>query len=705
MTSGAPQQPGGTRLNLTDALVHQYLLQRGFRDAAEQLPAQAKAVPGQQLERQFPNMEVAVQNRLLLYGVSGSPDYGAAYAQLRDWVHGSLDLYKVRPHSRVVNPASRLSLCPCAHPLLPSPPAVFALGTQPELMRLLYPVLVHCYLQLLLGDAPEAARELLHGARGEVADRHQGEVDHLLTLQDSSHVAGSAVAQQFLNSKFRVQLSSYSCTLLMAFLQARQSSLLLALVNERLHLQQVQGHPSSVATQEVEAAQHNGLDAGKEELANTRRMEWGILDSSPWHRAAQAQQQQQHQPGGGGAQEPGLKTMESRLKDGALPSLPPALDNVIITGAVEARGGARVSSHHLCSHSHTSPPAQTDLRSKDKLVGGKLPHAMMYTLSHAADVVCCATTSRTGHLCVAGCNDGQLRVWNMFKSAADRQAGLPPSGTAPITLQGHAGPVYDVAFTPAEDYILSCGADGTARLWSTELRSQIAAYSAHSAPVWCLAPAPRGHYFATGSFDRTAAIWALDSGHPRRLCVGHAADVDAVAWHPSCNYIATGSSDRSVRLWDVASGECVRLLPGHGATPRSLAFCPDGRILAAACDDGAICLWDLGSARRLAALPPGQHGGAGQGVTCLSWSAEGTLLASGGADGSVRIWDAQASRHVAQAKAEATRKQGEDQGPGKAAAQQGPVALHCAKVLPTRCAQIQTVRFTYRNLLYVIGSR
>ena len=159
----------------------------------------------------------------------------------------------------------------------------------------------------------------------------------------------------------------------------------------------------------------------------------------------------------------------------------------------------------------------------------------------------------------------------MFKSAADRQAGLPPSGTAPITLQGHAGAVYDVAFTPAEEYILSCGADGTARLWSTELRSQIAAYSAHSAPVWCLSPAPRGHYFATGSFDRTARIWALDSGHPRRLCVGHAADVDSVAWHPSCNYIATGSSDRSVRVWDVASGECVRLLPGHGATPRSLA--------------------------------------------------------------------------------------------------------------------------------------
>ena len=214
-------------------------------------------------------------------------------------------------------------------------------------MRLLYPVLVHCYLQLLLGDAPEAARELLHGARGEAADRHQGEVDHLLTLQDGSHVAGSAVAQQFLTTKFCVQLSSYSVQLLMAFLQARQSALLLALVNERLLLQQVQGHPSSVANQEVEAAQHNGLEAGKEEVANTSRVQCGILDTSPWHRAASAQQQGQQQGGGSGAQEPGLVIIDSRLKDGALPSLPASIDNSIITGAVaRARGSPQLRVPH-----------------------------------------------------------------------------------------------------------------------------------------------------------------------------------------------------------------------------------------------------------------------------------------------------------------------------------------------------------------------
>ena len=120
MTSGAPQQPGTG--SLTDALVFQYLKKRGFLDAAEQLPAQAKAVSEQQLARQFPDMEVAVQNRLLLYGAAGGPDYGAAYAQLRDWVHGSLDLYKVRTRSRGGGGRCRRASRALTPPLLPALP-------------------------------------------------------------------------------------------------------------------------------------------------------------------------------------------------------------------------------------------------------------------------------------------------------------------------------------------------------------------------------------------------------------------------------------------------------------------------------------------------------------------------------------------------------------------------------------------------------
>lgn len=80
---------------LTDALVQHYLRKRGFTSAAAQLPE--PALTEEELERRFPEMQAAVQNRLLLFQAFPGNDYRAAYKLLKDWVHGSLDLYKARP--------------------------------------------------------------------------------------------------------------------------------------------------------------------------------------------------------------------------------------------------------------------------------------------------------------------------------------------------------------------------------------------------------------------------------------------------------------------------------------------------------------------------------------------------------------------------------------------------------------------------------
>ncbi len=82
------------RGNLTDALVYSYLKKRGFSDAAAALPQEARLLSDAQLQRHFPDMESAMQNRVTLF--QGGEDYAASYARLRDWVYGSLDLYKAR---------------------------------------------------------------------------------------------------------------------------------------------------------------------------------------------------------------------------------------------------------------------------------------------------------------------------------------------------------------------------------------------------------------------------------------------------------------------------------------------------------------------------------------------------------------------------------------------------------------------------------
>jgi hypothetical protein len=83
--------------NLTDALVFSYLQKRGYSAAAAALPPSAKLPAASDAERERAAAmasEMAVANRITLF--EGADDFIGSYQRLRDWVHGSLDLYKVR---------------------------------------------------------------------------------------------------------------------------------------------------------------------------------------------------------------------------------------------------------------------------------------------------------------------------------------------------------------------------------------------------------------------------------------------------------------------------------------------------------------------------------------------------------------------------------------------------------------------------------
>lgn len=89
----APPAPA----NLTDALVFSYLQKRGYSAAAAALPPSAKLPAASDADRERAQQlasEMAVANRITLF--EGADDYIGSYQRLRDWAHGSLDLYKAR---------------------------------------------------------------------------------------------------------------------------------------------------------------------------------------------------------------------------------------------------------------------------------------------------------------------------------------------------------------------------------------------------------------------------------------------------------------------------------------------------------------------------------------------------------------------------------------------------------------------------------
>lgn len=78
-----------------------------------------------------------------------------------------------------------------------------------------------------------------------------------------------------------------------------------------------------------------------------------------------------------------------------------------------------------------------------------------------------------------------------------------------VNLEGHSGPVRDMAFGPDGQSMATSGADGTIRLWSTTTGVEQQVLRGHHDQVWSVAFSPDGdRLVSTG--NGLARVWALD---------------------------------------------------------------------------------------------------------------------------------------------------------------------------------------------------
>ncbi|KAL3533367.1 hypothetical protein ACH5RR_006888 [Cinchona calisaya] len=600
--------------------------------------------------------------------------YHEGYGKLRSWAYSSLDLYK--------------------H----------------ELVRVLYPVFIHCFMDLIAKGHIQEARNFFNNFHEDHEMMHSRDLQKLEGVLSPSHLEEMEFAHSLRQSKVNIKICQYSYDLLLQYLHKTQSITMLGLINEHINFQVSSGQPSSISDDaDGFTLMGSGQDAAN--LINQREIHWGLLEDSLEDRMEKA--------GGlvpdsekldGEAKEGELEENKKRSLEGAKQGA--SLKKLKKDKVAGATGKAsRVESSTVSVAPRVKPeltlpsiPAEVehsileDLRNRVQLSSAALPSVSFYTFINTHNGLNCASISNDGSLVAGGFSDSSLKVWDMAKlgqltgyatsqvddlSPNDSVLG-PNSGRRLYTLfQGHSGPVYSATFSPFGDFILSASSDSTIRLWSTKLNANLVCYKGHNYPVWDVQFSPVGHYFASSSHDRTARIWSMDRTQPLRIMAGHLSDVDCLQWHANCNYIATGSSDKTVRLWDVQSGECVRIFIGHRSMILSLAMSPDGRYMASGDEDGTIMMWDLASGRCVTPLV-----GHTSCVWTLSFSCEGSLLASGSADCTVKLWDVTASTKVLKT---------EDNKVGTIN------RLRSLKTLPTKSTPVYALRFSRRNLLFAAG--
>lgn len=213
---------------------------------------------------------------------------------------------------------------------------------------------------------------------------------------------------------------------------------------------------------------------------------------------------------------------------------------------------------------------------------------------------------------------------------------LPAQAQDFFTLQGHGGPIMDIAVS-SSGQIATASFDNAVGVWTATTPTW---YDGHEAAVNVVDFWPGGVIVSAGD-DFSVRYWL--SNTTNRELGRHQGKVASLAVSPVANMIASASWDGTVGLWPLATDQRELLGPivdaenpvfltGHKQGVNDVVFSQDGKRLFSASTDGTIRVWDVITGTQTQLLV--SHG---FGVNKLVLNEDDGWLAYGAVDGSTRF--------------------------------------------------------------------
>ncbi|KAF9946939.1 hypothetical protein BGZ72_011007 [Mortierella alpina] len=184
--------------------------------------------------------------------------------------------------------------------------------------------------------------------------------------------------------------------------------------------------------------------------------------------------------------------------------------------------------------------------------------------------------------------------------------------------------VHNLVYSPKAEQFASIVEHGDKiRLWDVNV-SICRILQGDAGTITSIMYSPSGKEIASANWDRTIRLWNTDSGECRLILEGHEGGINMALYSPDGDEIASCSKDGTVRLWSVETGKCRMVLAITGVS--MITYSPAGDVIASIDDHGTVQLWNVETGKSQSVLQDNSNGSSDS-SRALHFSPRGDLMA------------------------------------------------------------------------------
>ncbi|SIS96890.1 cytochrome c [Roseivivax lentus] len=262
------------------------------------------------------------------------------------------------------------------------------------------------------------------------------------------------------------------------------------------------------------------------------------------------------------------------------------------------------------------PDGRVATASFDNAVGLWADAAPRWLDGHAAAVN--AVLFLSDSEAVSGADDFDLIRWDLQTGSATR-------------MPGHKGKV--MALDAAGSWIASASWDGTIGLWPRD-GGPVRFLDGHDGPVNDVAFVAGGARLYSASADGTLCLWDVETGDLIALVVEHGFGLNEIVLDEAAGWLAYGAVDGVTRVIDMATGDSLADLTLDRRPILALTRSADGGQIAIGDGEGYISVISTGDWRILQDFRATTRGP----IWALAFSPSGENLHAAGLDSRVHSW-------------------------------------------------------------------